>query len=288
MTDERRETAKPGHEMSRRGLLASAAGAGLSVIPNIADARKAAPEFPIFSRIPTIFTPNKVDYQAGRKPNRPGKRNSDDVASSARDRISLPTGPAAIRLKVNDVEARHGAWFGRNKDVYIVTTVVDGLSSEPIVYDGGKYNSVPDGGRLPIDLLNVYLRDPIDELPRILDFNIVVFVCNESAREWGSVIGELQASKDFKALNAAVTTALSAANPLYNIAWIAGNAALNLVGQVLKATADDQLGYYEARFTRTFDGLGVGVHPRDGGLIHAGRMSVAYEIDVMDLAVAGS
>lgn len=261
--------------LDRRRLLAAVAGGGLAATPFAASARKRRPDSSVFSRIPVIFTPDRLDMPSSHR--KPGRREAS-VEQSA-----LPSGPAAIRLKVNEVEARHGAWFGRNKDVYIVTTVVDGLSTEPIVYQGSRYSEIPNGGRLPIDLLNVYLRDPIDTLPKILDFSMVVIASNQSARDWGPVIGELMASKEYGELNAAVVAALTAVNPLYDIAWLAGNAALNLVGKVLKASPDDQLGYYEARFTRTFDRLGVGVHPKNAGLIHAGNMSLSYQIDVMDL-----
>jgi hypothetical protein len=198
----------------------------------------------------------------------------------------------AVRVKINTLQVMQGLEPGflglaPAKGVYLVTSVVDGMSDQPVSFNGQVHERVKNGDVLPIGTeggrdqpLNVYLKE--GGLPPILGISVVVFRSNENLRQFGGLITEVTADKRYEKLTDIIATAATAVVPAYGIIWQAANEIIGLVGSLLKATPDEQLGYYEARFTRRFDDLGVGHHPPEGvgHTVAAGRVRLAYQVDV--------
>jgi hypothetical protein len=211
----------------------------------------------------------------------------DDRGSAA----LLPDGASAVRLQIHTVQLMGGMEAGflglsAPKGAYLVTSVVDGISGDPITFQGRVYEGMRNGDVLPLGPerdapLTVYLRE--NELPRIIGVSITVFRSNQNLRDAGELIGVVKNDEAFSTLSDLISKAASAAVPAYGLIWQAATEVIGIVGRVLRASPDEQLGYYEARFTNRFDDLGMGRHPDNGqgATIPVGRIRVAYEIDVV-------
>jgi hypothetical protein len=245
---------------------------------------------------PSIFRPNVIEMPSAsllnardfaetthQAPIPPGLKSFD----------ALPTTANAVRLKINSVQIMGGMdaaflGLGQPKGVYLVSSVVDGTRDQPFTLDGRVYDDIGNNDMLPIGVgvnrdapFTVYLHE--GELPRLLCFSLLVVRSNENLREFGDVTKEVTDDSRFKSLSSIVTTAVSAASPAFGVVWQAANEVIGLVGTYLKSKPDEQLGYYEARYTNRFDDLGAGSHPpKDGGpSIPVGKVRLAYQIDLL-------
>ena len=242
----------------------------------------------------SLFKPNVVEAPSAQLMAGAGLAELQPEATAPEDRDAaalLPEGATAVRLQVQTVQLMGGMapgflGLGAPKGAYLVTSVVDGISADPITFQGKVYEGMRDGDVLPLGEerdapLNVYLRE--NELPRILGVSIAVFRSNQNLRDAGELISDVTRDKGFSTLADLISKAASAAVPAYGLIWQAATEVIGIVGRVLKAAPDEQLGYYEARFTNRFDDLGMGRHPDkgQGATIPVGRIRVAYEIDVV-------
>ena len=233
----------------------------------------------------SIFLPNRIDEPSATR-----------TAALAAGLGVAPVPPErelkaeAIRLQVRSVQVRdglQGIWgtgIGAATGVYLITTVIDGTSDQPIVFQGKTYHGIVNGDMLPLgpghergSVFNVYLRE--GEMPRLLTFSLVVFRSNEGIREVASVFDQVVADDRYGQLSTIVQTAATAVNPVFGTVWQAADAVVGLVAEYLMAKPDDQLGYYQANFTNAFDNLGVGRHPADQPTMPVDRISFAYEIN---------
>ncbi len=220
-----------------------------------------------------------------------------DAERLARARVSsrgvLPGAAQAVRLKLNAVQVVSGLepeflGLGAPKGIYLVSSIVDGIGQNPITFEGKTYTGVRNGNMLPLGTegerdatFNLYQRT--GGLPDLLCFSLVVFRSNENLREFGGVLTEMMGDSRFTKLYDIVKAAVSGANPAFGIVWQAANEIIGLLGSYLKAKPDEQLGYYEARYTRIFDDLGVGEHPPKedrAPTLATGSIRLAYEINV--------
>jgi hypothetical protein len=241
---------------------------------------------------PSPFRANVIDAPSAQLLARPALESFSPGESVPESGQRLPPDADAVRVKINTVQVMQGLepgflGLGPAKGVYLVTSVVDGISEQPVTFNGQVHERVKNGDVLPIGTeggrdqpLNVYLKE--GGLPSILGMSVVVFRSNENLRQFGGLITEVTADKRYVQLTDIIATAAKAAVPAYGIIFQAANEIIGLVGSLLKATPDEQLGYYEARFTRRFDALGVGHHPPEGVgyTVAVGRVRLAYQVDV--------
>jgi hypothetical protein len=193
----------------------------------------------------------------------------------------------AVRLRLLTVQVMRGLNhilpFGSG-GVYLVSSVADGLGSDPIHFEGKTYRGIKDGDLLPLgpanepnDVFNVYLRE--GQLPRTLSFCLLVVRSNQDLRETATAITAVLADSRYKTLADSITAAVSAAAPAYGIVAQAAQAAIGLIAEYLKVKPDDQLGYYQANYTNRFDNLGVGRHPAERVTFDVGDIRLAYQIE---------
>lgn len=244
----------------------------------------------------SVFKPNVIDMPSAQLLTGGGLAELQPSATVPEERdwaALLPSGAEAVRIKINTVQIMGGLEPGflglaPPKGAYLVATVVDGLSQEPIQFTGKGYEGLRNGDVLPLGEegerdapLTVYLREW--ELPRVLGVSVCVFRSNQNLRDAGALITEVMGNSRFGKLSEIVATAVTAAVPAYGIVWQAANEVIGIVGSILKSTPDEQLGYYEARYTNRFDDLGIGHHPPEGPgrTIPVGRIRLAYQIDVV-------
>lgn len=230
---------------------------------------------------PRTFRPDVIDTVT-----------DDDVsvtppASGGRRRRELPQDVTAVRLQILAIQVMAGlhGWLGSSSNgVIVVSSVVDGLGSEPITFQGKPYLGIKDGDLLPLGPANdpsavftVYYRE--GQLPRTLAFSLLVIRSNQGFRDIGSAISDAMADDRYKELSGIVTTAVSAAVPVYGTLLQVAQESIGLIASYLKAKPDDQLGYYQANYTNRFDNLGVGRHPADTRTFPVDKIMLAYQLD---------
>lgn len=235
----------------------------------------------------SIFRPNLVEAPSATK-----------VTAVERGVPVAPTPPdreltaRSLRLQIRSVQVMDGlkGIFGMNigaaTGAYLISTVVDGNSSEPVVFQGKTYRGVQNGDMLPLGptpdptaVFNVFLRE--GEMPRLLSFGLLVLRSNEDLREIGRLFDEVLDDERYMALSTTITGALTGANPVFGTIWQASERVVGLVAEHLKAKPDDQLAYYQAHFTNAFDNLGVGRHPVAGPPMLVDRVRFSYEINAL-------
>jgi hypothetical protein len=209
------------------------------------------------------------------------------AASGGRRRRELPKEVTAVRLQLLAVQVMRGlhGWLGASSNgVIVVSSVVDGLGNEPITFQGKPYFGIKDGDLLPLGpakdpkaVLTVYYRE--GQLPRTLAFSLLVLRSNQGLRDIGGAISGAMADDRYKALSDIVTTAVTAAVPVYGTLLQVAQESIGLIASYLNAKPDDQLGYYQVNYTNRFDDLGVGRHPADTRTFAVDKIMLAYQLD---------
>ena len=148
----------------------------------------------------------------------------------------------AVRLQIVAVQVMRGlnGWLGSSSNgVIVVSSVVDGLGTEPITFQGKPYLGIKDGDMLPLGPANdpsavftVYYRE--GQLPRTLAFSLLVVRSNQGLRDIGSAINGAMADDRYKKLSDIVTTAVSAAVPAYGIVLDVAQQSIGLISSYLK------------------------------------------------------
>jgi hypothetical protein len=207
--------------------------------------------------------------------------------SGGRRRRELPKDVTAVRLQILAVQVMRGlnGWLGASSNgVILVSSVVDGLGSEPITFQGKPYLGIKDGDMLPLGPANdpsavftVYYRE--GQLPRTLVFSLLVIRSNQGLRDIGAAISGAMADDRYKELSGILNTAVSTAVPAYGVVLQVAEQSIGLITSYLKTKPDDQLGYYQANYTNRFDNLGVGRHPSDTRTFAVDKIMLAYQLD---------
>ena len=102
---------------------------------------------------------------------------------------------------------------------------------------------------------------------------------NQGLRDIGAAISGAMADDRYKELSGIVTTAVTAAVPVYGTVLQVAQESIGLIAGYLKAKPDDQLGYYQVNYTNRFDNLGVGRHPADTRTFAVDKIMLAYQLD---------
>ena len=230
---------------------------------------------------PDAFRPDLIETVTD------GDLSMTPPASAGRRRRELPQDVTAVRLQILAVQVMRGlnGWLGASSNgVILVSSVVDGLGSEPITFQGKPYLGIKDGELLPLGPANdpsavftVYYRE--GQLPRTLAFSLLVVRSNQGFRDIGNAISGAMADDRYKELSGIVTTAVSAAVPAYGAVLGVAQASIGLITAYLKTKPDDQLGYYQVNYTNRFDDLGVGRHPADTRTFAVDKIMLAYQLD---------
>jgi hypothetical protein len=220
-----------------------------------------------------------------------------DLAALERNEASTPADhgwrelqASAIGLDLRSVQIMDGLQgtfgFGKATGVYLITTVVDGTSTEPIVFEGKTYQNIENGDMLPLGpshdpnaAFNIYLRE--GQVPRLLSFQLLVLRSNAGIRQFAAVFSQVRNDQRYTQLSDIVKTAVSAANPALSTVFQAANELIGLFGDYLQSRPDDQLAYYEARYTNAFHNLGIGRHPVDQRTMPVGKIRFSYEINAI-------
>lgn len=237
----------------------------------------------------SLFKPNRIDIPSATRLN--ALENGVEVAPAPPDKELRAH---AVRLQIRSVQVMDGLQgiFGTNigaaSGVYLITSVVDGIGTDPITFQGKTYRDIKNGDMLPLGpgagddptaVFNIYQRE--GEMPRLTSFSLLVFRSNEDIRQLATIFSQVRADDRYKNLSAIVKTAVSAANPAFGTVWQAADEIVGLVADYLKAKPDDQLCYYQANYTNAFDNLGVGRHPQDGPSMLVDKVRFTYEINAM-------
>ena len=128
--------------------------------------------------------------------------------SGGRRRRELPKQVTAVRLQILAIQIMGGldGWLGSSSNgVIVVSSVVDGLGTEPITFQGKPYLGIKNGDLLPLGPANdptgvftVYYRE--GQLPRTLAFSLLVFRSNQGLRNIGSAISGAMADGRYELL----------------------------------------------------------------------------------------
>jgi hypothetical protein len=211
-----------------------------------------------------------------------------DIASEAgpRRRRELPKEITAVRLQIMAIQIMDGleGWLRSSGGVYVVSSVVDGLSPEPITFQGKTYQGIREGDLLPLGpahepaaVFTVYLRE--GQLPRALSFCLLVVRSNQDLRDIGTTISQVMADERYTTLADITSAAVTGINPAFGTIARAAQESVGLIAGYLKVKPDDQLAYYQANYPNRFDNLGVGRHPAKLPTVEVGKIRLGYQID---------
>ena len=205
---------------------------------------------------------------------------------------ALPPTSKGVRLQISAIQILDGMQgilgtnIGAATGAYVISSVVDGTSAQPISFKGDTYQNIQNGQMLPLGqegdaagMYNVYLHQG-QPMPSVLSFSLLVLRSNSSLRQLGDVIKQVQGDDRFKSLADLVKTTLTATTPVYAVVWQAAQEVLGLFGSYLQTKPDDQLGYYQANYTDLFDNLGAGHHPTGAApTMVVDKIAFGYQID---------
>lgn len=166
-----------------------------------------------------------------------------------------------IRLKKVQILNIHEPFYDKAGEIYLVTSVNDGLIEKPIVLDVKTFSGVEENDFLDIGKPGIAIyQNPPGKLPRFLDIRIQIVESDKGLRDAGKVLTEISNDQDFKDTQKVLSTLATTATPMLSTVVDLTDKVINIVGGILKMNQDDQICYYAATFTDKFDNLGVGQH----------------------------
>jgi hypothetical protein len=143
-------------------------------------------------------------------------------------------------------------------DIYLVTLVTDSVGPEPMSLTVKTFNDISDGEALQIGPAGLALyRNPPGQLPRYLDYRILVAESDQELRDAGAVLDEVRNDATFKGFRDSLLKVTGATAPTIALATAAADFVMGLVARILKMNRDDQLMYIAGSFDDAFDDLGV-------------------------------
>ena len=188
------------------------------------------------------------------------------VPESARDTLMTmalkPTITSIlVRLKKVQILNIHEPFYDKAGEIYLVTSVIDGLVENPIVLNVKPFSGIKKDDFLDIGKPGVAIyQNPPGKLPRFLDIRIQIVESDERLRDAGKVLTEISNDQDFKDIQKVLSILATTATPMFGTVVGLANKVINVIGVTLKMNRDDQICYYAATFTDKFDNLGVGEH----------------------------
>lgn len=166
-----------------------------------------------------------------------------------------------VRLKKVQILNIHEPFYDKAGEIYLVTSVIDGLAEKPIVLDVKTFPGIKENDFLDIGDPGVAIyHNPPRKLPRFLDIRIQIIESDRKLRDAGKVLTEISNDQKFKDIQKVLSTLATTTTPLLTTVVDLTDKVANIIGGILKMNKDDQICYYAATFTDKFDNLGHGQH----------------------------
>jgi hypothetical protein len=143
-------------------------------------------------------------------------------------------------------------------DIYLLALVADGLAPEPLNLVVKGFEGVGDNEALQIGPggLTIY-RNPQGNIPRFLDYRIMVMESDQELRDAGELVEEIRGKDQFKLIKDSLIAMAGVGAPIPALISSAVDLLMGLISQVLKMNKDDQIIYIAGSFNDRIDDLGV-------------------------------
>lgn len=143
-------------------------------------------------------------------------------------------------------------------DIYFVTVVSDGVSSEPIKIEVKTFKDIAAGEDLQIGPagLTVYRNEP-GKIPRFIDYRIEVMESDSEFRDAGAILDEIRKDDTYKSLSDSLIAISGVTVPPASMITSVVDGVMAIVARALKSNKDDQLIYIAGSVDNAFDDLGT-------------------------------
>jgi hypothetical protein len=161
-------------------------------------------------------------------------------------------------------------------DIYLVTVVTDSLAQEPFTLEIKAFEDIHDNEALQVGPAGLAIyRNPEGEIPRFLDYRIIVMESDQELRKAGEILGEIRTNDQFKTVRDNLIAMAVTAQPSVALLTAATDLVVGLIAQILKMNEDDQIIYIAGSFNDKIDDLGV----KYGPIAHKNKYArVSYEV----------
>jgi hypothetical protein len=195
-----------------------------------------------------------------------------------------------LRIKqIKILNAHEGAFSGKG-EVYFISTLVDGLSEDPIkVVEASPWKDVQKNSLLSIfpPGIGLYHFKKKDDgmIPTFLDWRFLIMESDAGTRKAGDLMQELSSNTAYRGILDGVISLIAAGSPVSAILGLADQ-AFQFIGAILKANKDDFIAKAAVTYTRTFDNFGVPqgansvILPSATGLYTIGDSAIQFEINL--------
>ena len=184
--------------------------------------------------------------------------------------LGIPTSKKLTGLEVRlsqvliiDNKTPHVWPFIRYSDLYVVTSSVDNLGTEPYSLNLKGFADVDDGEQLPVDRTLYYWKgDETKRPPGAIHVLASILKSNEGIRDVGAALASLRKSDDFKTVIKAVITAATGGGAAIYEAFLP---LIGVIGEVLGKIDDTPLFTTVLSYTDIngdFDQLGRHPYPQ--------------------------
>jgi hypothetical protein len=190
--------------------------------------------------------------------------------------LSLDPSIANVRMSLKEVFVIDNRDPGKG-DIYLVTLVTDSIGPEPMALTLKTFDDIHDNEALQLGPggLAIY-RNPMGQIPRYLDYRIMVIESDQELRDAGEVIQQIREDSTFKSFRDNLLAITGAGQPLIALATAAADFSMGLIARILKMNQDDQLIYIAGSFDDVFDDLGV----KHGLVPHKNEFAkVSYQVE---------
>lgn len=187
---------------------------------------------------------------------------------------AIPTRCVELALTEVRILDNFEGLFGGTNEIKLVSLVFDGNSAEPFHFQVSTFTGIKKDQPLPIGDRGIalYFSEPRN-LPRFLDWRLLVIEDDSDVRNAGRVIKEIQATNEYKAI---VNSVIGLVAPTWGVITQITSGVISLVARVMEQNKDDVISLFAATYTLAFDELGKGSHT----LHQDGRSRIAYEIRI--------
>lgn len=178
-------------------------------------------------------------------------------AAAALRALSLDPSITDVEMRLKEVFIFDNRDPGKG-DIYLVTVVADNLATESFTLEIKTFEDIHDKEALHLGPagLTIY-RNPQDNIPRFLDYRILVMESDQEIRQAGEVLSEIRSNDQFKAVRDNLIAMAATVQPTAALITAATDLVVGLIAQILKMNQDDQIIYIVGSFNDKIDDLGV-------------------------------
>ena len=183
---------------------------------------------------------------------------------AAPKKAMVALGSLSLAPSITDVEMRLKEVYIINNrdpgkgDIYLVTVATDSLAPEPFTLEIKSFEDIPDKSALQLGPggLTIY-RNPQGNVPRFLDYRILVMESDHDIRKAGEVLDEIRNTDQFTTVRDNLIAMAATGQPTVTLVTAASDLVLGLIAQILKMDRDDQIIYIVGSFNDKIDDLGT-------------------------------